>query len=679
MQPDRSRHFLCGLFVSAALAADGTDAQIRTALELRSLSSDEAERGLPVELSGVVVFSDPPSTVFFQDETAGAFFQLQARPAPAPGDDIRVRGVTYPGLFLPGIKEADFEVTGHSGLPEAVPVAFEDLLSGRHHYQHVAVEGVVRTVAPEEEGASLLRLDLGVRVVAVRVQAPPDPVAGLVDARVRVAGLAAGELNQRRQLVEPYLRCRDWSDFEILSSPRTPASTPVVAPAEILNFSVGGSLRHRVRVVGTVLAAFPGGELFLRGDDAGVGIRLLAAESAPEVGERVEIVGFPEMDRFSARLADALLVSREPGGEEPAPWPVALSELRDGRYDSQLVAVEGGVEGIYRGEGGATLTLRDGASSVRAEVSDLPRDTAAGAWVRVEGIAVVESARRSSPYSVEPEDVVLRLRAPRDLAVLRAPTWWTDGRLAVGLFVCLVATILAGLWIAMLRRQVALQTATLRRRIEHEAALEERQRLAREFHDTLEQQLAGLSLRLDAATAKSADETLSSFLKGSRRLLSRIQSETRNLVSDLRQDPGETADLVGSLTELLDQDAAGAGPELSMVSPASGLPPLPSRTAHHLRMIAQESVTNAIKHAEAKHIVLSLAADANGLAMTIRDDGRGFDAEAETSGKPGHFGCMGIRERCRCIGAKVEWISAPGEGSTVVVALSFPERREGPP
>jgi signal transduction histidine kinase len=256
--------------------------------------------------------------------------------------------------------------------------------------------------------------------------------------------------------------------------------------------------------------------------------------------------------------------------------------------------------------------------------------------------------------------------------VLRAPTWWTTRRLATGLVVFLVATVLAGLWIASLRRQVVRQTAALRHRIEHEAVLEERQRLAREFHDTLEQQLAGLTLRLDAAVAKGGDEKLRGFLEGSRSLVSRIQSETRNLVSDLRQDPGEAADLVGALGELLDQGNAGTGPALSMISPAGGLPALPSRTVHHLRMIAQESVTNAIKHADAATIVLSLAMDESGLHMTIRDDGRGFDAGTETSGQrrhSGHFGCMGMRERCRKIGAEIGWHSEPGAGTAVTVTL----------
>jgi signal transduction histidine kinase len=238
----------------------------------------------------------------------------------------------------------------------------------------------------------------------------------------------------------------------------------------------------------------------------------------------------------------------------------------------------------------------------------------------------------------------------------------------------LVATVLAGLWITLLRRQVASQTGALRHRIGIEAALEERQRIAREFHDTLEQDLAGLSLRLDAAAARGTDEKLRGFIEGSRNLVSRIQIETRNLVSDLRQEPGEEADLIGALGELVTAEGSEPGPEIAMVSPVGGIPALPSRTVHHLRMIAQESVTNVIKHAGAAKVVISVGHDDDELVMRITDDGRGFAVEGNTSGRSGHFGCMGMRERCRKIGAAIAWESAPGQGTVVIVTLPLHQK-----
>lgn len=651
-------------------------AQLRTALEVRSLSPETAESGQPVDIQGIVVFSDPPSTLFLQDDTAGTFFRLDGRVPPAPGSEVRVTGTTMPGLYLPGIHEATFEILGQPGLPAAIPATLDDLLSGRYHYQRVSVEGIVRKISSNEENTAIVRLDLGSRVIAVQVETVAEGGKDLVDARVRVSGLAAGEVNHRRQLVEPYLRCHDWSDLAIVAAARPVEEIGDVSPGEILTFAVGGSMRHRVRLAGSVLAAFGEGEIFLRSEESGLAVQLVETERRPEIGDGIVVVGFPEMDRFSARLADASILSRRAEGDVPAPLPVEVGDLLEGLHDNDLVSIEADLVELYRSERGAVLLLREGSESLRVEAPSVPDDLAAGARIRATGIAVVESARRSGEYRAEPDRVVLRQRGPADLAVLRAPSWWTSGRLAAGLVIFLVATVLAGLWIVMLRRQVTRQTAALRHRIEHEAVLEERQRLAREFHDTLEQQLAGLTLRLDAAVAKGGDEKLRGFLEGSRSLVSRIQSETRNLVSDLRQDPGEAADLVGALGELLDQGNAGAGPALSMISPVGGLPALPSRTVHHLRMIAQESVTNAIKHAGSATIVLSLEMDEGGLRMTIQDDGHGFDTTTGTSGKSGHFGCMGMRERCRKIGAEIAWHSSPGEGTEVVVTLPNPPNGE---
>jgi signal transduction histidine kinase len=659
---------------AATLAAE----PLTTALELRSLSAEEADAGVPVDLRGIVIFAEPQGTVFFQDATAGTFFQLKGQTAPAPGDEIRVRGISYPGLYLPGIEEAKLEILGHPGLPDAVEVTFDDLASGRYHYQRVSVEGIVRTIEPDEEGASLVRVALGSRIVEIRMEELPPGEKTLIDSRVRVSGLAAGELNNRRQLVEPYLRCRSWDDIRIIEPARDLRSIPEVSPEEILTFAVGGQERRRVKVTGTVLASFPDGEVFLRSGESAIGIRRTATEALLESGDYVEMLGFPEMDRFSARLVDTVTLDHFLGDGEAVPVAVAMADLLEGAHDSDLVTLTADLSEQYRNEKGGVLVLRDGGRTIRADTPGLPDDLLPGARVSVTGIAVVESTKRSTQYRSEPDRVSLRVRSVDDIVVLRQASWWTSSRLATALIVLLVATVLAGLWITLLRRQVARQTGALRERIGIEAALEERQRIAREFHDTLEQDLAGLSLRLDAAAARGTDEKLRGFIEGSRNLVSRIQVETRNLVSDLRQEPGEEADLISALGELVTTRADGIGPEIAMVSPVDGMPALPSRTVHHLRMIAQESVTNVIKHAGAAKVVISVGRDGNDLVMRITDDGRGFEVEGNTSGRAGHFGCMGMRERCRKIGAEIAWESAPGQGTTVVVTLPLHEKGAHP-
>ena len=651
--------------------AGPAEAQLKTALEVRSLPAEDAESGLAVDLRGVVIFHD--GTVFLQDETAGTFFQWQGDTPPRPGDEIRVRGVSFPGLYLPGIKEATFEVLSHPGLPVAVPADYDDLISGRYHYQRVVVEGIVRTSAEDESGSGVIRLALGSRVVEVRFQETPEEVESLVDCRVRITGLAAGELNQRRQLVEPYLRCRDSKEVEVLERARDRSAIPEVSPEQLLNFAVGGQELHRVKVTGTVLAEFTGGELYLRCGETGIGIRRLPSEHQLSVGDTVEMIGFPEMDRFSARLVDALVTDHFLGEEAPEPIGITIDELHNGGSDGDLVSVEGEISDQYRGQTGGVLVVREGDQTVRVDVPEKVNVLSVGTRVRATGIARVESTRRSSAYRTDPDRVSLKMRSHDDLVVTRAPSWWTAKRLLTALIVLFVATVLGALWIALLQRQVTRQTAVIRHRIEHEAALEERHRIAREFHDTLEQDLAGLSLRLDAASTRGSDEKLRGFIEGSRNLVSRIQVETRNLVSDLRQEPGDEVDLAAALGELADRYAALPGPEVILDLSGESLPRLPARTLHHLRMIAQESITNIVKHAGATKVVVTVRRKEDRLLLKISDDGCGFDADSETSGKSGHFGCVGMRERCRKIGATITWHSEAGRGTEVLVSVPLNE------
>tara|TARA_R110002096_G_scaffold16106_40_gene55292 strand:+ start:5830 stop:7845 length:2016 start_codon:yes stop_codon:yes gene_type:complete len=651
--------------LAAILLGEGKSEELTNALAVRSLTSEEAESGIAVDLQGTVIFSDSPSTVFIQDETAGTFFRLGGAPSPKPGDLLRVRGLTFPGLYLTGVERAKFEVLDHIGLPAPQVATFEDLRSGRYHYQRVKIEGVVRTVSLDDEGTSSVRVAMGSSVVEVRIDALPDPKQDFVDCKVGVSGLAAGHINDRRQLVHPYLRCHDWSEIVVM---KRPSKIPLVSAEQVLNFDVHGQEGHRVRFRGQVLASFPGGDVFLRGETSSIRVRLASVEQALQTGEVLEVLGFPEMSEFSASLTDAKVLKVEKVPEQPLPVETNLEELASGELDGDLIALTAILADWYRTKDGVELVVQDSPRSVRVLVPETESGFVAGSKVRVQGICSVTSALGTA-YSTRPEAMLIRCRSGNDVRMIGAPSWWTPRRLATILAVVCVATLAAGLWITLLRRQVQQQTSALRQKIESEAALEERQRIAREFHDTLEQDLAGLSLRLDAAVAKEGDNKVRGFLKGARSLVSRIQSETRNLVSDLRSD-GENGDqLEQALQELVEEHNIDLEPSVKLE--IGELPHLPPRIVHHLKMITREAVTNVIKHAKAKSVTIWVSSDepGNGLKLEIRDDGKGFDVESETKGKSGHFGCMGIRERCRKVGASAEWESRMGEGSVARIRL----------
>lgn len=673
--------------VSASLGQE----VLRSAAEVRALAADRAALGVPVELEAVVGYVDAGSTVFAQDAGGGTFFRGSGAAGQVfvPGDRVRVRGVTLPGLYLPGIDAREVVRLGGGAPPEPVEADYEDLASGRWHYQRVRVEGVGRRVSVLDENRTLLHVALGRRVVEVRVDAPQDGRA-LVGARLGVTGLAAGGINDRRQLVFPYLRVTDWAEVEVLREAPEVESLAVMPAWRLLGFDPGMSATggERVRLSGVVLAAFEDGRVFLRQaapealpapdpklvpnqewpERRAVAVEARLTESVRVMpGQVVELAGFPNMEGFSASLADAVLVRVEGGAGVESPVEVTARAWASGAYDADLVVFSGLVQDVFRAAGGVELRVRLEDAVVQAllpgvEALDLPM----GSRVRLTGICRVESSTDRG-FRSQPERVTLLLRSAADAVLLAAPSWWTARRLA-GLAAFLTAAlVLALLWSSLLRRQVTRQAAVLAERLARQAALEERQRIAREFHDTLEQELAGLNLRLDAALTRPLEEKARGLLGASRHLVGRIQSEARNLVADLRSDPELVPDLHEALGEIATRLQGSALPEVRVVF-VGELPALPAHVVHHLRMAAGEAVTNAMKHAEARHITLQAEVVGGELVLEVADDGKGLPVGA-TEGLPGHFGCMGIRERCLKIGARVEWLGREGGGTRVRVRL----------
>ena len=643
---------------------------LTTALEIRSLSPAEADRGIPVRLRGVIVFVEGASALFLQDETSTAFFRLEQAPLPRVGDEIELTAKTRMGLYLPGVDYATYRILGRRALPPGIPVLYDDLHFSRYHYQRVSVEGIVRSILPLGTNRSVIRLAMGSRVIEVRIEAPPRTGPPLIDSRIRITGLAVGLINSpRRQLVQPYVHAESWDELEVVTAAPPASAVPAVSAEELLAFRIDGLGERRVRIDGVVAADFGQEGTFLRQGTNAFAVRF-ASPTPVAPGEIVTIAGFPSMERFSASVVDAELISRQ-AGLAPAPTVVPkLDELyaqsdslQNGQYDGHLVSVTGTLRDSFKGPAGTTLLMQGAQRTVQVRVAEQFEAPTVGSVLRVAGICQVETNLMASGFRTYPGLVSLRPTAAAAIEVLRRPSWWTPRRLTAVLAALAGLTVVAGLWITLLRRQVRRQTEALRQRIALTAAQEERQRIAREFHDTLEQELAGLSIRLDAAATRPLDEKARKLLETSRSLVSRIQSEARNLVSDLREIE-QAPPLPAALQQLGSRIPEGIQVILDL-SPIATLPP---HITHDLRMIAQESITNAIKHSTASQITLHLSSTPSLLTLRVTDNGQGFDPQ-ETNGKPGHFGCMGIRERARKIGAEVTWDSVNGQGTSVRLSL----------
>ena len=197
----------------------------------------------------------------------------------------------------------------------------------------------------------------------------------------------------------------------------------------------------------------------------------------------------------------------------------------------------------------------------------------------------------------------------------------------------------------------------------------ERQRMARELHDTLAQGLAGLVLQLEAIDSHLARGNTAKAQTITQQAMERARStlaDARRAIDDLRSGNLAEIDLETAVRAETDRFTAASGVpcELSI-----GLPPeLPEDVRDNALRVVSEALANIARHAQAQHVAVALRPidHAHALNIEVRDDGVGFDP---VQIGVGHYGLIGLRERVRLIGGTLNIESAPEQGTTVRVCL----------
>jgi PAS domain S-box-containing protein len=218
---------------------------------------------------------------------------------------------------------------------------------------------------------------------------------------------------------------------------------------------------------------------------------------------------------------------------------------------------------------------------------------------------------------------------------------------------------------------IAIENARLYEQAQDMAALEERQRLARELHDSVTQALYGVTLYAEAATrtlAANDREAATTYLREVRGTAQEALQEMRLLIFELRPPILEQEGLVAALQARL-AAVEGRVPGLVTRIDVPGELRLPAPVEEALYRIAQEALNNALKHARARSISLSLRHEGPTVTLEIADDGAGFDQAAV--GGHGGFGLRGMAERARQVGGHLAVQSAPGEGTTIRVEVAL--------
>ena len=714
-----SRARLLGVLVGMAALLTGRLGAAPDAVALSPISTvqilnrQEAAQARPVRVRGVITFIDPPNLTI-QDETGGIWVDVglarrrrvwqgneRLLQTAQVGMEVEITGVTDSGGFAPIVVPATLRILGTKPLPPAAPLVPARFFSGADTRRRVEARGVVQSVT-QQQGFWELRLDLNPGQVNIEVPGVlPVAATEWVDAEVSLVGVTMTQFNTRGEALWPLVRAVSPEDIRIEKAPPRLEDLPKVPLDQIQAFSPEPRGGHRLRVEGTVTYALSGQYFYLQEGPCAVKVKTRSPEMYP-IGSRVEVAGFVESDGAVGQIHDAVvrLIGSGPAPaaleitpreimeiNHKAAWARRLAQPSDYigqlvRFRAHLLAIEHSVDG-NAGQRRLILTQADLTVSAVAQSTDaaLLDSLQAGSEVEVTGIAELGFEIDSNRFHfLKPVRVDLVLRSASDVTVLQAPGWWTPLKLSVLLAGVLLVLGAVMAWALMLRREVARQLKIVSSKLSQEVISEERIRIARDLHDTLEQQLAGVALQLDSAgkALKTRPEVATGAMDLAGKMLRYTRLEARRSIWDLRSQVLEANGLEAALRVMAESFTTAEGTQVE-VRVSGTRRAVPIGIDFQLLRVAQESLANAIKHAQARHITIELSGDSEATCLRISDDGRGFAPEMTEATAGAHFGVIGMRERAYKIGAELTLRSEPGAGCDVILRLPTPPPKETPP
>jgi len=491
---------------------------LTTAAEIHRLKREEAQRGYPVKIRGVITSVLPEHQAFtVQDSTRGIYvidYSESRFDSPRIGVFLEVEGATEPGQFAPIVIARKVRSLGAGDLPEPVHPTRDQLMNGSLDAQYVELQGILTAVQPDR--VILLTSDGRIKA-ALRVNGlKPEDVERYEDALIRVRGcLQAFWDYVTHQVTVGEIKIYGADITVDQPAPTDLFSTPRKTASELFLFDPQASVFQRVKVSGQIIELRDGECFLMEGNN---GVRFVPKHPVSlKIGDLVEVVGFPELSTASPVLREAVV--RITGHADlPSARPLGPDDLTRADLDSTRVRVKAVLVNQRNIPTGQALEMRVGLRSFLAlwpGVHKNIRPIPVGSQLELTGTYI------SQGVSQDAASFGLLLNSPSDITVLARSPWWTLEKLFVmlgGLACVLAVTVL---WITQLHRKVEQRTAELeiqireRQRVEQQHVMEqERARIAQDLHDELGSGLTEITmLGARARSAAAPLETRGGYLE----------------------------------------------------------------------------------------------------------------------------------------------------------------------
>jgi signal transduction histidine kinase/uncharacterized protein YdeI (BOF family) len=533
-------------------------------VEVTRLRNEQAAGHIPVRLKGVILYADPEwHNFFFHDETGELFVECDQANIEA-GQWVELRGRTAPGGFTPEIQASSITILGVTNLPAPAKVDLTDLADGHLDGHWVELEGVVRRVTHEWD-----HLDLSVTTSKGRFRAivpklaVAEEMSELVDCFVRVRGACGAQLNTRGQLSGITLHVPSLTQIQVIdgvtANPFATRTTPIAALA---HFDPERRAGRRVKLSGTVLLPLRQGGFYLH--DGSGGVRVQTQQPAKvQPGERIELLGFAALGEFAPYLDEAIYRHLS-NGKLPAAKKISAEDiLVKGVGDAEIVEMEAQLLQDVPRSARPKLLLQDGnvlfTASLEHSDPDKSLEWKAGSLLRLRGICSIQADEMR-----EPQGFKLLIAGSENISVLKAPLWWSIRRTLM-LLAGLTATILAAIgWIALLRRQVRLQTDVLHEN-QKELLQTSRQAGMAEVATSVLHNVGNVLNSINVSTTLLDERARKSRVCDLKRLVTLLDEHADDLANFLNKDErsDQVRDFLRHLSERLDEEQTLALSELA--------------------------------------------------------------------------------------------------------------------